>query len=248
MVDPRASLASRLGIRRVLLMVLALIVLGSNRSLAQESPFVDPVPIDLEGWTIHVDPSLLEGEHKPLGDEALQMLAAHLQRAAILVPEPALAKIRTVVIRLDRDNPTLNGMQYHPSEDWLRNNGHDPRLARQVHICEAAQLVSREQLLKHPAAVLHELAHAYHDQFLDFGHPAIIDAYEKSKEAGIYEKVLLYTGDEVEHYGLSNHKEYFAEATEAYFYRNDFYPFVRAELERHDPQMARLLKELWEDK
>ncbi len=39
--------------------------------------------------------------------------------------------------------------------------------------------------------------------------------------------------------------EYFAEATEAFFGTNDFYPFVRAELSRHDPEMADLLVKLW---
>ena len=48
------------------------------------------------------------------------------------------------------------------------------------------------------------------------------------------------------HYALSNHKEYFAEGTEAYFYRNDFYPFVRAELKEHDPALHDLLKSIWD--
>lgn len=39
--------------------------------------------------------------------------------------------------------------------------------------------------------------------------------------------------------------EYFAEGTEAYFYRNDFYPFVRAELKEHDPVLHDLLEEIW---
>jgi dipeptidyl-peptidase-4 len=52
----------------------------------------------------------------------------------------------------------------------------------------------------------------------------------------------------VKHYGLTNHKEYFAEATEAYFYRNDFYPFVRAELKQYDPDMHVLLEKIWENK
>ena len=41
--------------------------------------------------------------------------------------------------------------------------------------------------------------------------------------------------------------EYFAEASEAYFGTNDFYPFVRQELEQHDPEMFLLLKKLWRD-
>ena len=39
--------------------------------------------------------------------------------------------------------------------------------------------------------------------------------------------------------------EYFAETTEAYFSRNDFYPFNRDELKSHDPEMFDLLTALW---
>jgi len=125
-------------------------------------------------------------------------------------------------------------------------NRHDPRLTSKVHIPQARDLLAREQLLKHPAVVLHELAHAYHDQILSFDHPEIIAAYEKAKAAGNYENVLAHTGKRVKHYGLNNHKEYFAEGTEAFFYRNDFYPFVRAELKEHDPALQDLLIKIWE--
>ncbi|MEE3219803.1 MAG: zinc-dependent peptidase, partial [Planctomycetota bacterium] len=60
-----------------------------------------------------------------------------------------------------------------------------------------------------------------------------------------YEKVLLYNGRKVRHYALTNHKEYFAECSEAYFGTNDFYPFVRAELKEHDPHVYALLDEIW---
>ncbi|MBM3832868.1 MAG: hypothetical protein FJ403_06265 [Verrucomicrobia bacterium] len=36
--------------------------------------------------------------------------------------------------------------------------------------------------------------------------------------------------------------EYFAENTEAFFSRNDCFPFARAELKRHDPEMEELAK------
>ena len=48
------------------------------------------------------------------------------------------------------------------------------------------------------------------------------------------------------HYTLTDPQEYFAEGSEAYFGTNDFYPFVRAELRRHDPKLFRLLEELWQ--
>jgi len=60
-----------------------------------------------------------------------------------------------------------------------------------------------------------------------------------------YEKVLHWDGETVRHYALNNDQEYFAEATEAFFGTNDFYPFTRSELKRHDPKMFELLHELW---
>ena len=136
-------------------------------------------------------------------------------------------------------------MQYHPSVGWLKSHGHDPRLEKKVHITRAESLLSRHQLVKHPAVILHELAHAYHDQYLSFDNPAIIEAYREAMKKGIYDEVLLYTGRRVRHYAATDHKEYFAEGTEAYFYRNDFYPFVRAELNEHDPKLHDLLVEIW---
>jgi hypothetical protein len=205
----------------------------------------DPVEKDIEGWTVHVDPQMLKGEHSQAGVKALKMLANHLQRVAVLMPADKLAEMRKLEIWIEHQHPTLGSMQYHPSIGWLRSHGHDPRLAKKVHIPRAKALLSRQQMIKHPAVVLHELAHAYHDQVLSFDNPRIIEVFKKAKDAGIYEKSLLYTGKRVRHYGLSNHKEYFAEGTEAYFYRNDFYPFCRAELQQHDPRLHDLLVAIW---
>jgi hypothetical protein len=205
----------------------------------------DPIVRQIEGWSVHVEPVLLDGAHRDEGAAALAMLANHLQRVKILVPAEPLARLQQIEIWVEHNHPRLRAKQYHPSRDWLIANGHDPRLARKVHVTQASQLLSREQLLKHPAVILHELAHGYHDQFLSFDHREIIEAYERAKTAGTYENVLLYTGSRVKHYGLTNHKEYFAEGTEAYFYRNDFYPFVRAELKEHDPTLHDLLERIW---
>ena len=136
-------------------------------------------------------------------------------------------------------------MQYHPGRKWLVDNGHDPALVKRVHVPRAEDLYKSSTWAKHPYVILHELAHAYHDQFLDFDHPEIRATFDAARDAGIYEEVLLFTGRKVSHYGLTNHKEYFAESTEAYFGVNDFYPFVRAELNEHDPRMYKLLQQIW---
>ena len=48
------------------------------------------------------------------------------------------------------------------------------------------------------------------------------------------------------HYALTNHKEFFAEMTEAYFGVNDFFPFNRAELKEAEPEIHALLSAVWE--
>ena len=61
----------------------------------------------------------------------------------------------------------------------------------------------------------------------------------------LYDKALHFQGKSVRAYAAQDHKEYFAEGTEAYFYHNDFYPFARAELKLHDPVLHDLLVEIW---
>jgi dipeptidyl-peptidase-4 len=232
--------------------VAALALCAVGRLSAEDKPAAakalavrfDPIEKQIEGWTVSVDPSLLSGEHQELGTQALKMLANHLQRIVILVPEKQLTELRKIGIWLERDHP-LKSMQYHPDLDWLVENGYDPRLVKKVHIPSADELLSRQQMLKHPAVILHELAHGYHDQVLGFEDAGILAAYDKAMKAGIYEKSLLYTGEIVKHYATTNHKEYFAESTEAYLYHNDFYPFVRAELKIHDPTMYAEMERVW---
>ncbi len=206
--------------------------------------FHDPVEKDIEGWTIKVDPRLLSKEHETLGRDCFRALANHLQRVKYILPKEKVAELQKLPIVLDLDH-RLGNMQYHPSRGWLMANRHDPRLEKHVHIPRARALLSRHMWAKHPYVVLHELAHAYHDQVLSFNNPEIIAAYNNMKKKGIYEKVLLYTGSKVRHYALSNHKEYFAESTEAYLGVNDFYPFTRAELKEHDPMMFGVMVKVW---
>ncbi len=227
--------------------VFALVSAGANDEPREAAGRFDPVPRQMHGWTVHVDPALVEGEHSAAGARALSMLANHLERISLLATGERLEELQRLEIWIEHEHPTLDNMQYHPSVDWLRANGCDERLAKKVHIPRARNLLSRDQLLKHPAVVLHELAHSYHDQVLGFDEERIVAVYKKAKKAEIYESVLAHTGSHVRHYALTNHKEYFAEATEAYFYRNDFFPFVHAELAEFDPDGHEVLSAIWGD-
>ena len=231
----------------ILAIAILLGALGQAVAEKEEKKFYDPVVKKLEGWTIKVDPKLLQKEHKQFKAQVFTALANHLQRIKYILPEAKVKALQKLPIWLDHHYEPLGSMQYHPGAEWLREHNHDPRLVKHVHIPRAKALLNRGQWAKHPYVILHELAHAYHDQVLEngFQNKAVLDAYKEAKAKGTYEKVLLYSGRTVKHYGLNNQMEYFAESTEAYLGVNDFYPFVRAELNEHDPGMFQLLKKIW---
>lgn len=203
-------------------------------------------PRTLEGWTIRVDDRLLRKPHEELGKRALRFLENKLADIKAVVPADRLKKLQAVTIVLDLNCGRLGPMQYHPSADWLRANGYSADLAKCVHLPRAADLPTRRNIREQPWVILHELAHAYHDQVLGFDEPRIREAYEKYRKSGRGDKTLLYSGKRVRHYALTNHKEFFAEMTEAYFGVNDFFPFNRAELKEAEPEIHALLSTVWE--
>jgi hypothetical protein len=125
----------------------------------------------------------------------------------------------------------------------LTKNGYNPDKARAVELGNAARFL--EWSLDQPWMVLHELAHAYHDQVLGYEHGEIRSAFQQAKDGGAYESVLRAGGKMERAYALNNDQEYFAELSEAYFGVNDFYPFVRAELARHDAEGYRIVAKAW---
>lgn len=199
----------------------------------------------IEGWNVRVDERLLGGEGAALGERALKLLTARLVGISVVLPEKSLAKLREVTIQIDLTHGKLHAMQYHPSAGWLKDQGYSEELAKCVHIPDVRNFLSPFENHRQPWAVLHELAHAYHDQVLGFDEPRIIAAYKKFRDGGKYKSVLTSPGPMREHYALTNEKEFFAEMTECYFGANDFYPFVAGELKQAEPEIFDLLRDIW---
>lgn len=230
------------------LLALPLLVLLTLGLIAADRPGLPQAHTDrkIEGWTIRVDDRLLKNEAAAAeGVQALKLLNARLVAITMVVPEPALTKLRTITIQLDLDYADLKPMQYHPGADWLRDNGYRESLVKCVHIPAVAGFLSPYENHRMPWVILHELTHAYHDQILGFDHPGIIAAWKKFRDSGKYQSVLTSSGPMREHYGLTNEKEFFAEMTETYFGSNDFHPFVAGELKKDEPGIFALMAEIW---
>jgi hypothetical protein len=223
--------------------------LGFSRGPAAEAQEL-PKPASrtaqsLCGWTVQVDDRLRTASNDQLGSRALKMLEAKLGDIELVVAKDRLEKLKSVTVVLDLTHGHLRAMQYHPSASWLEEHGYSTNLVRCVHICEAGDFVRARQVNEQPWVVLHELAHAYHDQVLGFENPRIREAYEKFKQSGHGEDVLLYDGTRTRHYALTDAKEFFAEFTEAYFGLNDFFPFNRGELKTGEPAIYALMLSIW---
>lgn len=226
---------------------LIILALMSVSSLAAEKKTLPTAHTTraIEGWTVRVDDRLLKGEHAAVGARALKLLEARLVAITVVVPEKALAKLRTITIQLDLDYGDLRAMQYHPDAGWLKEHGYSDQLARCVHIPEIKDFLDPEGIHSQPWVVLHELAHGFHDQIIGFDEPRVASAWKKFRDCGKYKSVLTASGKMHEHYGVTDAKEFFAEMTECYFGSNDFYPFVAGELKQADPEIFALLADIW---
>ena len=196
----------------------------------------------IKGWAILVNKKLLS-ENPPLATNVLELLDFQLYQITRVVPAPALAHLREVSIWVELNDSKFPCMCYHPSGAWLREHDLNPEKATGVEIANATNFMiwTKEQ----PWMVLHELAHSYHHRVLGYDNPEIHAAYQHAVDSKTYDSVRHINGSMKRHYALNNDQEYFAEATEAFFGTNDFYPFVRAELKEHDPEMFALLEKVW---
>jgi hypothetical protein len=196
------------------------------------------------GFTVRVNRALLTSQAE-LGSNALALLKEKLIEVPNTVPPRACEALKRVTIWLGVNDGHAPGAEYHPSKQWLASHGYNPDKAKGVEIGNAKRFVSWSK--SQPSMVLHELAHAYHDQVLGFANKEVRAAYERAKARGIYDSVKRNNGKTERAYALSDDHEYFAEATEAFFGTNDFFPFVRAELKDHDPELFAILEKVWSE-
>jgi hypothetical protein len=226
---------------------LCLLVASAAIARADDTPFEPTKNYEIrksEGWTVMVHPALAK-EQPELLERTMVLLGNQLYQIDRMVPKDAVAKLRQVKVWIEHFDKHHECMCYHPDPGWLRRKKLNPDKAKGIEIAHPTNFLkwTREQ----PWMVFHELAHAYHDQFLErgFRNKDVAAALVRAKESKKYESVLHIDGRTRKHYALTDPMEYFAEASEAYFGTNDFFPFVRSELKQHDPDMYELLGKLW---
>lgn len=236
--------------RKLLLLLSGLLfgVAGAPRSIADPASYADGGFNDetILDWHVKVSASFARA-YPEATQQALALLKKELDAITQAVPQQRLPELRRVTFWLDErvhiGTLAEKAPVFHPSAQWLLEHGLNPAMAGGIELPNAQ--IFLDSYSWEPWAILHELAHFYHLVILGPDDATIRNAYEHAEAQHLYEQVPHYDGKIVRAYALTDEREYFAELTEAYFGRNDYYPFTRDQLETYDPVGYAALRELW---
>jgi hypothetical protein len=199
------------------------------------------------GWSVKVSVAL-ERDHAALVRQSLTLLEKELAAIVATVPPQRLPQLRRATFWLDervpQGAPKDQVPVFHPDRRWLEEHGLNPQMAGGIELPNAAYFLTTYSW--EPWAILHELAHFYQNTVLGDDNAEIHRAYEAARAAHLYDSVAHFDGRTLPAYARENEREYFAELSEAYFGRNDFFPFTRDELRAYDPAGFAVVKALWE--
>jgi hypothetical protein len=182
-------------------------------------------------------------KHKGDAQEMLDELDSQLTKIVRVVPAKPLLALRPVRIWVEWGKRE-GAAEFHPSSVWLRENGYNPEKSGCVELSNIRNFVQWSRAAQ-PWMVLHELSHAYHSLVLVQNYPDIEVVYKQAVAKKLYNSVPYILGGKRRAYALTNAKEYFAELSETYFGKNDFYPFTRAQLKQYDLVGYQLTEKAW---
>ncbi|MGJ8636833.1 MAG: hypothetical protein ACSHX5_08320 [Phycisphaerales bacterium] len=196
----------------------------------------------IQGFKVRISQAALN--HPSTTTPALKVLESQLKDTLAQTPKHTHKTLRKTTIWIEHNNPGFPCACYHPNPDWLAANGYNTDKERSIEISNTTNFVNWVNDSQ-PSMILHELAHAYQHATHGYNNPLITTPYQRAKDSGTYDLVDHVSGSKRPHYAMNNATEYFAELTESYFGRNDFYPFSREQLKAHDPDGYIMIQHAW---
>jgi hypothetical protein len=202
----------------------------------------------IEGFTVLLsDKTLREGAAAKFERQPLEVLESELKALCGLMPARTLKALRNVLIWVEWDEEVevRNGRKgivlatyFGGHQLELLAEGMHPLKARNVTIHRMKELtrLNQRQQGRVSSVILHEVAHAVHDQVIGFDNPDIKAAYKQAMERRLVDRQA---------YAATNEKEFFAEMSCAYFSQLAYYPHTNEELKKHDPVTYKLMESLW---
>jgi len=223
-----------------------LLIAFASLTFASPALAFDPtdkyVKREMQGFTVLVNPEV--EKHPDDAKAAFAELDSQLKKINETVPEKPLAALKKVRFWVEWETKKNGAAEFHASAGWLRDNGYNPEKSHGIEINNLKNFVAWSQKTQ-PWMILHELSHAYHFTVLGDKYEPLHAAYKQAMDRKLYDSVEFVTGGKKKAYATTNAAEYFAELSEAYFGKNDFFPFTRDELSKHDPAGYEMLVKAW---
>jgi Anthrax toxin lethal factor, N- and C-terminal domain len=205
-------------------------------------------PMVIEGFTVIVSKEAMSHkdddayERKPL-----EVLGGELKTIAKIMPPKALNLLRNILIWVEWDNAITIGngrpgnalaTYYGGHQKAMLAKGMHPLQARNITVHRLKSLTIEHQPKRDSGRciILHEIAHAVHDQLLSMENIAVKSAYKQAMERKLLEPNT---------YASTNEAEFFAEMTCAYFDQLYYYPRTKADLKKHDAVTFKLMESTW---
>lgn len=196
----------------------------------------------IAGFTVLIHPEVFK--HKTDAEQVLIELTSQLEKITRVTPPAQLARLKQTRIWVEWLAREQGAAEFHPSREWLLNNGYNPEKEADIEISHSRNFVNWSRA-EQPWMLMHELAHAFQHRVLGDSYEPIETAYRLAAAAGVYAAVPYINGGKLRAYALNNSREYFAELTEAWFGKNDFFPYNRQELAEFDAVGFRLMASVW---
>lgn len=200
---------------------------------------------DIAGFTVLLNPMV--ADQAPLLENVMDSIDMQISDMTGRLPAERLAELKQTFIWVELDDEADKAAVYHSSADWIVASAGNQDKIGHIEIVNASNFVnwSRDH---QPSLLLHQYIHAFHHKVLGAAHQGIIDTYEQVQLRHMYDQLEHMSGAVSLGYATLSPFEYFAEISEAYFARNDYFPFNRAQLKVHDPIGHDLVEQLWLEK
>jgi hypothetical protein len=202
----------------------------------------------IEGFTVLLSKETLRMQAESRDErQPLEVLELELKTIARLFPPRALNVLRNILIWVEwnEEKPSSTGRKgqvvaryYGGHQLALLAKGEQPGKAKNVTILSMKILTQEHQPKRDGGGcvILHEIAHAVHDQLLGKDDLQVKLAYKQAMERRLYDPAQ---------YVSTNAMEFFAEMTCSYFDQLEYYPKTRADLKKHDPYTYKLMEKVW---
>ena len=203
----------------------------------------------MQGFTVLIHDEVFGDEAKKFERPPLEILDRELATVVKVVNPKSADALRRLVIWAEWEDTAGAGeigrggavVAVYRGGDAARMIAEDlhPLKAKTVEVLSMKSLTQEHQPKRDSGrcVLLHEFAHAVHDQLLGRENPEIKTVYAQAMERKLY--------DRKNQYAATSPPEFFAELTCCYLDKLHYYPNSRDDLKKHDPATFKLMETVW---